>query len=36
MGVESNGMILAATVGEAGEPALIEVPAEVPPGSKVK
>ena len=36
MGVESNGMVLAATVGEAGEPALLEVPADVPPGSRVK
>jgi methionyl-tRNA synthetase len=36
MGVESNGMVLAATVGEAGEPSLLEVPADVPPGSKVK
>ena len=36
MGVESNGMVLAATVGEKGEPALLEVPANAPPGSKVK
>ncbi len=36
MGVESNGMVLAATVGEAGEPVLLDVPAEVPPGSRVK
>ena len=36
MGVESNGMVLAATVGEAGEPSLLEVPSDVPPGSKVK
>ncbi len=36
MGVESNGMVLAASVGEAGEPVLVEVPAGVPPGSKVK
>jgi methionyl-tRNA synthetase len=36
MGVESDGMVLAATVGEAGEPALLEVPADVPPGSRVK
>ena len=36
MGVESNGMVLAATVGEAGEPALLEVPPDVPPGSRVK
>jgi methionyl-tRNA synthetase len=36
MGVESNGMVLAATVGEKGEPTLLEVPADVPPGSTVK
>ncbi len=36
MGVESNGMVLAASVGEAGAPVLLDVPAEVPPGSKVK
>jgi methionyl-tRNA synthetase len=36
MGVESDGMILAASVGEAGEPVLLEVPVEVPPGSNVK
>ena len=36
MGVESNGMVLAATVGEAGEPVLLDVPAEVPAGSRVK
>jgi methionyl-tRNA synthetase len=36
MGVESNGMVLAASVGEAGEPVLLDVPAHVPPGSKVK
>jgi methionyl-tRNA synthetase len=36
MGVESDGMILAAAVGEAGEPSLLEVPADVPPGSRVK
>jgi methionyl-tRNA synthetase len=36
MGVESNGMVLAAAVGEAGEPVLLDVPADVPPGSKVK
>jgi len=36
MGVQSDGMVLAATGGEAGEPALLEVPALVPPGSKVK
>jgi methionyl-tRNA synthetase len=36
MGVESNGMVLAATVGDAGVPVLLDVPAEAPPGSKVK
>jgi methionyl-tRNA synthetase len=36
MGVESDGMVLAASVGDAGEPVLLEVPAQVPPGSKVK
>ncbi|HTO75218.1 MAG TPA: methionine--tRNA ligase [Thermoanaerobaculia bacterium] len=36
MGVESNGMVLAATVGEAGEPSLLEVASDVPPGSRVK
>ena len=34
MGVESNGMVLAASVGEAGEPVLLDVPAEVPPGAR--
>ena len=36
MGVESDGMILAASVGEAGEPVLLDLPEHVPPGSKVK
>ncbi len=36
MGVESNGMVLAASVGEAGAPVLLDLPADVPPGSKVK
>ena len=36
MGVESNGMVLAATVGEAGEPSLLEVLPDVPPGCRVK
>jgi methionyl-tRNA synthetase len=36
MGVESNGMVLAAAVGEKGEPVLLDVAADVPPGSKVK
>ena len=30
MGVESNGMVLAASVGEAGAPVLLDVPADVP------
>ncbi|HUP65234.1 MAG TPA: methionine--tRNA ligase [Thermoanaerobaculia bacterium] len=34
MGVESNGMVLAATVG--GEPSLLAVDPSVPPGTKVK
>ena len=36
MGIESDGMVLAATVGEAGDPSLLEVAADVPPGSTVK
>ena len=36
MGVESNGMVLAASVGDAGAPVLLDVPPDVPPGSKVK
>jgi len=36
MGVESNGMVLAATVGESGEPSLLAVEPDVPPGSRVK
>ncbi|MFY9552583.1 MAG: methionine--tRNA ligase [Thermoanaerobaculia bacterium] len=36
MGVESDGMVLAASVGEEGAPVLLDVPADVPPGSKVK
>jgi methionyl-tRNA synthetase len=36
MGVESNGMVLAASVGADGAPVLLDVPADVPPGSKVK
>jgi|KBSMisStaDraftv2_1062788.scaffolds.fasta_scaffold30087_4 methionyl-tRNA synthetase len=36
MGVESNGMVLAASVGDAGEPVLLDVPAHVPPGTKIK
>jgi methionyl-tRNA synthetase len=36
MGVESNGMVLAASVGDAGEPVLLDVSPHVPPGTKVK
>ena len=36
MGVESNGMILAATLPETGEPSLLMVDASVPSGAKVK
>ncbi len=36
MGVESNGMILAATFPETGEPSLLMVDSTVPSGSKVK
>jgi methionyl-tRNA synthetase len=36
MGVESNGMVLAASLGDAGEPVLLDVPPHVPPGTKVK
>ena len=36
MGVESNGMILAATLPETGEPSLLLVDAAVPSGAKVK
>ena len=36
MGVESNGMILAATMPETGEPSLLLVDPAVPSGSKVK
>jgi len=36
MGVESNGMVLAATVGEEGAPSLVVVDESVPPGSLVK
>ncbi len=34
MGVESNGMVLAASVGEAGAPVLLDVPADVPAGEQ--
>jgi methionyl-tRNA synthetase len=36
MGVESNGMILAATLPESGEPSLLMVDPAVPSGAKVK
>ncbi len=36
MGVESNGMVLAASLGEAGEPSLLAVAEDVPPGTRVK
>jgi methionyl-tRNA synthetase len=36
MGVESNGMILAATIPETGEPSLLMVDPAVPSGAKVK
>ncbi len=36
MGVESNGMILAATLPETGEPSLLTVDPSVPSGAKVK
>ena len=35
-GIESNGMVLAAAVGEAGVPVLISVPDEVPNGSRLR
>ncbi|HEX4441494.1 MAG TPA: methionine--tRNA ligase [Thermoanaerobaculia bacterium] len=36
MGVESNGMVLAASVGDDGRPVLLDVPSDVPSGSIVK
>jgi methionyl-tRNA synthetase len=36
MGIESNGMVLAATLPDTGEPSLISVDGAVPPGAKVK
>jgi methionyl-tRNA synthetase len=36
MGLESNGMVLAATLPESGEPVILVPEAEVPPGSRVK
>jgi methionyl-tRNA synthetase len=35
-GVESNGMVVAATVGPSGKPVLVSVPDDVPNGSKLK
>jgi methionyl-tRNA synthetase len=36
MGLESNGMVLAASLPDSGEPVLLVPEAEVPPGTKVK
>ena len=36
MGVESNGMVLAATMPDTGEPSLVAVEAMIPTGAKVK
>jgi len=36
MGIESNGMILAATMPDSGEPSLLMVDPAVPSGAKVK
>jgi len=36
MGIESNGMLLAASVGDDGEPVLIIPQKEVPPGVEIK
>ena len=35
-GIESNGMVLAAVVGEAGTPVLVSVPDDVPNGSRLR
>ena len=35
-GIESNGMVLAAVVGEAGAPVLVSVPDETPNGSRLR
>ena len=35
-GLESNGMVVAATVGEAGKPVLVSVPDDVPNGSRLR
>jgi methionyl-tRNA synthetase len=36
MGLESNGMVLAASLPETGEPVVLVPETEVPPGTKVK
>jgi methionyl-tRNA synthetase len=36
MGVESNGMVLAATRPDTGEPVLLSIDGDVPPGARVK
>jgi methionyl-tRNA synthetase len=36
MGLESNGMVLAASLPESGEPVVLVPEADVPPGTKVK
>ena len=36
MGIESNGMVLAASLPETGEPSLLAVDPSVPSGTKVK
>ena len=36
MGVESNGMVLAASLPDSGEPVVLVPEADVPPGTKVK
>ncbi len=35
-GIESNGMVVAATVGEGGKPVLVSVPDDVPNGSRLR
>jgi methionine--tRNA ligase beta chain len=36
MGIESNGMLLAASAGDDGEPVLIIPQKEIPPGAEIK
>ena len=36
MGLESNGMVLAASLPESGEPVILVPEADVPPGTRVK